>query len=126
VTRADNAHYLAEAAAERHREARRRATAAVEHLDGAGEAITFSAVAATAGVSRSWLYSQDDLRATIIALRPSAGRPAAGTAAKHRASVDSLLQRLDATRAEIAQLRAENSRLEEQFARRLGEQRARR
>ncbi len=127
MTRADNTHYLAEAAAERHHEARRRAVTAVEHLDGAGEAITFSAVAATAGVSRSWLYSQDDLRATIIGLRPSPGRPAAATAAaKHRASMDSLRQRLDATRAEIVQLRAENSRLQEQVARCLGEQRARR
>jgi len=126
VTRADNTHHLAEAAAERHRDALSRATNAVEHLTGAGEAVTFSAVAATAGVSRSWLYSQDDVRETIVGLRPSTGRPAAAAAAKHRASVASLRQRLDATRAEIVQLRAENGQLREQVARALGGQRARR
>lgn len=126
MTRADNTHHLAEAAAERHRDALSRATNAVEHLTGAGEAVTFSAVAATAGVSRSWLYSQDDVRETIVGLRPSTGRPAAAAAAKHRASVASLRQRLDATRAEIVQLRAENGQLREQVARALGGQRARR
>jgi hypothetical protein len=126
MTRADNTHHLTAAAAERHREALRRATTAVEQLTAAGEAVTFSAVVATAGVSRSWLYSQDDLRATITGLRPSTGRPAAAAAAKHRASVASLRQRLDATRTEVVQLRAENGQLRDQVARCLGEQRARR
>jgi len=126
VTRADNTRYLAEATAQRHRETRCRAAAAIEHLDRSGEAVTFSAVASTAGVSRTWLYSQDDLRASIIGLRATVGRPAAATAAKQRASMDSLRQRLDATRAEIVQLRAENAELREQVARALGQQRARR
>lgn len=125
MTRADNTRYLAEAAAERHRAARRRATAAIEHLDRCGEAVTFSAVARAGSVSRAWLYRQADLRAAIIRLRPTDGRPAPATAA-NRASSDSLRQRLDATRNEITQLRAENARLREQVARSLGEQRARR
>jgi hypothetical protein len=125
VTRADNTRYLAEAAAERHRAALRRATAAIEHLDRGGEAVTFSAVARAGRVSRAWLYRQADLRAAIIRLRPTNGRPAPATAANQRASTESLRQRLDATRNEITQLRAENTRLREQVARTLGEQRAR-
>ena len=125
MTRADNTHYLAEAAAERHRAALRRATAAIEHLDRCGEAVTFSAVARAGSVSRAWLYRQADLRAAIIRLRPTDGRSAPATTA-NRASSDSLRQRLDATRNEISQLRAENARLREQVARSLGEQRARR
>jgi hypothetical protein len=126
VTRADNTRYLAEAAAERHRAALRRATNAIEHLDRCGEAVTFSAVARAGSVSRAWLYRQADLRTAIIRLRPTDGQPAPATAANQRASSDSLRQRLDATRNEIAQLRAENTRLREQVARSLGEQRARR
>lgn len=126
MTRADNTHHLAEAAAERHRSALRRATAAVEHLDRCGEAVTFSAVARAGIVSRAWLYRQPDLRAAIIRLRPTDGRPAPATAANQRASSDSLRQRLDATKHEITQLRAENTQLREQLARSLGEQRARR
>jgi len=67
-----------------------------------------------------------DLRTAIIRLRRTDGQPAPATAANQRASSDSLRQRLDATRNEIAQLRAENTRLREQVARSLGEQRARR
>lgn len=125
MTRADNTRYLAEAAAERHRAARRRATDAIEHLDRCGEAVTFSAAARAGGVSRAWLYRQADLRAAIIRLRPTDGRPTPATAA-NRASSASLRQRLDATRNEITQLRAENARLRDQVARSLGEQRARR
>jgi hypothetical protein len=125
VTRVDNTRYLAEAAAERHRAARRRATGAIEHLDRCGEAVTFAAVSRAGSVSRAWLYRQVDLRAAIIRLRPTDGRPAPATAA-NRASSDSLRQRLDATRNEITKLRAENARLREQVARSLGEQRARR
>ena len=126
MSRADNTRYLAEAAADRHRSARRRATEAIEHLDRSGEAVTFSAVAATAGVSRAWLYRQDDLRAAIIRLRPMAGTPAPAAVANQRASLDSLRRRLDASREEIAQLRADNARLREQVARSMGERRARR
>ena len=88
--------------------------------------MTFSSVAATAGVSRAWLYRQDDIRATIIRLRPTPERPAPAMVANQRASLASLRQRLDATRSEIAELRADNARLREQVARCLGEQRARR
>lgn len=126
MSRADNTHYLAEAAAERHRSTRLRATEAIEHLDRCGEAVTFSAVAATAGVSRAWLYRQEDLRSAIIRIRPTAGRPAPAAVANQRASMDSLRRRLDTTRDEIAQLRVENARLREQVARSFGERRSRR
>ncbi len=126
MTRADNSRHLAEAAAERHDSVRRRATVAIEHVDRCGEAVTFSSVAVTAGVSRGWLYRQDDLRAAIIRLRPTAGRPVTSGATNQRASIDSLRQRLEATRAEVAQLRAENAGLRDQVARAFGEQRARR
>ena len=41
------------------------AVAEARELDRAGTAITFTAVAAAAGISRSWLYTQPDLRAGI-------------------------------------------------------------
>ncbi len=49
---------------------RKRAEAALRRMDTAGHPITFDALAREAGVSRSWLYNQQDLRAEIeIVLR---------------------------------------------------------
>jgi hypothetical protein len=36
---------------------------ALRELDAASAAVTFELVASTAGVSRSWLYTQPDIRA---------------------------------------------------------------
>src|SRR5664280_1747410 len=67
--RADNSRHLTTAARQRAEQTRARAVRALRRLDETGKSITFEAVAAEAGVSRSWLYSQQDIRAEIQALR---------------------------------------------------------
>jgi hypothetical protein len=61
--RADNSRHVIAAARQRFQATRRRATAALRRMDTTGIAITFDALAREAGVSRSWLYTQRDLRA---------------------------------------------------------------
>lgn len=100
-----------------------RAHDAIEALDRAGHPVSFCAVAETAGVSQSWLYRHADIRDLIMRLRTAQSRSTTPSAAQ-RASTDSLRQRLEATRAEITHLRAENNRLRNQLARQLGEQQA--
>ncbi len=67
-------------------------------MDATGTAITFGTVAREAGVSRSWLYNQPDLRTEIERLRARrqsipAARPVPD---RQRASDASLLRRLEA------------------------------
>jgi hypothetical protein len=125
MTRADNTHHLLRAAAARRKDARHRASEAIQLLDRQGQPVTFAAVAAAGGVSRTWLYRQDDLRELISRLRVDNGRQLRAPAAQ-RTSVASLRQRLDGARDDITQLRAENAELRQRLERQLGEQRARR
>ena len=83
--------------------------------------MNFSAIAQSAGVSRGWLYSQDQIRDLIGQLRRL--DPPAARVTAQRASAESLRQRLDAARSEITRLRAENHSLREQIARHIGLQR---
>jgi uncharacterized protein DUF6262 len=127
MTRADNTHHLQRAATARHDTAIQRARCAIEDLDRAGQAISFTTVAKSAGVSRGWLYNQPDLRDAIDQLRSGvAAAQALRTPAAQRASTESHRQRLDAARDEITRLRADNATLRGQLARTLGEQRLRR
>jgi Family of unknown function (DUF6262) len=129
---ADAATPLAAAARRRHELTRARAIQAIRELDRAGTAVTFTAVAGQARVSRSWLYSQPDICRQIRQLREATtGRSTrAPIPASQRASDTSLLRRLETAHAEnrrlsgeCAQLRAEIARLRRQIARLLGEQR---
>jgi hypothetical protein len=126
MPRADNSRFLADAAATRRHEALQRTQIALEHLDRTGQSVTFASVAAVAGVSRSWLYGQADIRRTIDALRSSAPVGTAAPPAASRASLASLKERLEAARHEIAQLRADNTALRDQLARHLGAERNKR
>ena len=121
MTRADNSASLAQANARRHQAALAAARHAIEQLQREGKAINYTTVARTAGVSRPWLYRQDQIRDLISQLRPQHA-PAPALAAQ-RASTNSLRQRLDTARAEITRLRAENRSLRDQIARQLGLQR---
>jgi len=121
MTRADNTRYLARAAAERHQKTLERASDAIERLDRTGRPVTFSAVAAAAGVSRAWLYRHPGIRDLISSLRSS---PATSSPAAQRATAESLRARLDAARDEITRLRTENATLRHQLARQLGHNRA--
>lgn len=124
MTRADNTPFLAQAAAARHQATLSKASQAVERLDRTGQPVTFSAVAAAAGVSRAWLYRNPAIRDLITRLR-SEPRRAASPPAAQRATAESLRARLGAAHEEITRLRAENAALREQAARHLGQQRAR-
>ncbi|MFJ9908755.1 DUF6262 family protein [Streptomyces sp. NPDC101152] len=94
-------------------------------IPGFGRGVTFETVAKQAGVSRSWLYAQPDLRAEIERLRAAHRRePRSPVPARQRTSDASLLRRLEAANARIRRLTEENQQLREQLARALGEQRA--
>ena len=67
--RADNSHHVVDAARRRARATRRSAVAALRRMNEAGMPITFDSLAREAGVSRSWLYNQPDLRAEVERLR---------------------------------------------------------
>ncbi|MFI6395523.1 DUF6262 family protein [Nonomuraea sp. NPDC050540] len=57
------------AARRRHELTRSKAVPALRELHTPDTPISFEAVARTAGISRSWLYTQPDLRAEIERLR---------------------------------------------------------
>ena len=67
---ADNTRHLLAASRRRAEDTRRRALAALRRMDTAGDPITFEALAREAGISRSWLYAQNDLRGEITARAP--------------------------------------------------------
>lgn len=78
-----------------------------------------------AGVSRSWLYTQPDLRAEIERLRKATRRASTQTVpARQRASDDSLLRRLQQADEGDRLLAEDNKRLRRQLEHALGEQRA--
>jgi hypothetical protein len=123
--RADNSHHVVAAARRRAKQTRRRAITALWHMDATGQRINFDTVARYAGVSRSWLYTQDDLRAEIERLRRR--HPAASPAPppqRQRASDPSLLRRLEAATTRIRHLEADNQELRAALAQALGERRA--
>jgi len=124
--RADNTHHVIAAAQRRAEQTRQRAIAALRHMDTSGQRITFDAVSREAGVSRSWLYAQDHLRAEIERLRERHPTPPAAPVPpqRQRASSSSLLRRLEAATARIRQLEADNQQLRDTLARALGELRA--
>lgn len=125
MSRVDNSHHLLRAAICRHDVSIERTRAVIQELDRTGQAVTVSAVARAAAVSRSWIYSEPELRDTIARLRAtSTAVLRSALPAVQRATSESLQQRLNASRGEVGRLRAENSALREQLARSLGEARA--
>lgn len=124
--RADNSQHVVAAARHRAERTRQQAVAALRRMDATGSPITFDTVAREAGVSRSWLYAQQDLRAEIERLRgrhqpqPSAAAPPQ----RQRASDTSLLRRLEAATDRIRRLERDNAQLRDALAHALGEHRA--
>ena len=124
---ADNSRHIVAAARRRSQYTRARAVQALRELDAAGKPVTFDTVAKQAAVSRSWLYTQPDLRDEIERLRALHRRaPDSAVPARQRASDASLRQRLEAANQRIRQLTEENQRLRDQLARALGAQRTHR
>ena len=116
----DRVQRLREAAQARHEATLRRAEDTLRQLAKKGGPITFRRVAEEAGVSRAWLYRQDQLRREIDQLRDTPTSHASSLPAAEQATVDSLRQQLRAYRSEIARLRHENQDLREQLARQRG------
>ena len=123
--RPDPATPLALAAARRHELTRARAIQALRELDRAGAPVTFAAVAAAARISRSWLYTQPDIRDQIQRLRTSTSRaPGTPVPIGQRSTDASLHTRLTAALQRNQALADENARLRRQLARALGDQRS--
>lgn len=108
--RADNTAHLREAAAARSRRTRERA----EHAIAAAkdQPLTVAALARSAGVTRSWLYTQPDLLARI-AERPNRTDPAGAPPA---ASEQSWKNRVELAHRRIAELTEQNAQLRHQLA----------
>ncbi len=124
--RADNSRHVITAARRRAEQTRQRALTTLRRMDATGQPITFDAVARAAGVSRSWLYAQPDLRTEIQRLRQRhpATPPPQVPPQRQRASDTSLLRRLEAATARIRRLETDNQQLRDALARALGERRA--
>jgi hypothetical protein len=123
--RPDTPDPLARAAARRHELTRSRAIQALRELDRAGSPVTFAAVADAAGISRSWLYTQPDIRSQIQRLRDTTAQARTATIPdRQRATNASVRSRLAAATERNRQLTEENTRLRHQLARALGDQRS--
>lgn len=120
----DRIELLREAAQARHTATLRRAEDTLRTLARRGVPITFRGFADAAGVSRSWLYRQPQLREELDRLRKQRSSRDQTVPPAERATTDSLRQQIHAYREEIARLRTENKALYEQLARRLGAARA--
>lgn len=119
--RADNTRHVVDAARRRAEQTRRRALEALQQMTATGMPITFEAVARQAHVSRSWLYSQGDLRTEIDRLRQR--HPHGSSIAppdRQHASDASLLRRLEAATARIRHLEQANQELRRALEHALG------
>jgi hypothetical protein len=122
--RPDNTQHLVTAAKRRHELTRAKAIRALRELDRAGTPVTFETLARTADVSRSWLYTQPDIRTEIQRLRDTTRRASSTPIpATQRASDSSLLRRLQTANERNRTLAEENQRLRRQLAQALGQRR---
>lgn len=123
--RADNTRHIVGAARRRHEYTRSKAIQALRELEAAGTPVTFDAVANAAGVSRSWLYTQPDLRTEIERLRSIHDQAQElRLPVRQRASDASLLRRLEIATARNQELTEENRRLRDRLERLYGDLRA--
>ncbi|WP_442970044.1 DUF6262 family protein [Rhodococcus sp. AW25M09] len=111
--RADNSSHLRDAAAQRSRRTRERAEHAIAAAQASPRPITVAALARSAGVTRSWVYTQPDLIAQIAGLNSSAElRPRPSSAA----SDNSWKNRVDLAHRRIVELTEQNAQLRHQLA----------
>lgn len=120
--RRDHRAHLADTARRRHELTRAKVVQALRELDRAGTVVTFEKVARDAGVSRSWLYTEPDIRAEVERLRDATRRTTTTQVpVSQRASDASLRARLEAVLERNRKLTEENQRLRRQLAQALGE-----
>ncbi|CAM4009890.1 DUF6262 family protein [Nocardiopsis rhodophaea] len=123
--RADNSAHLVISAHRRHELTRAKTLKSLHELDTAGTPVTFESVARHANVSRSWLYTQPDIRAEIERLRSLDRRAQPPkTPARQRGTEASLSRRLEIALAQNSNLTNDNQRLRGQLAQALGQLRA--
>lgn len=116
-----HSHHLTASAQRRHEATRDKAIEALRDLDRQGGAVTFQIVAQRAKVSRSWLYTQDDICAEIRRLRDlQHGNDSTPLPASQRSTEASLLRRLELATTRIRELTTENQRLRQQLEHALG------
>jgi len=89
MARADNSAFLAQANARRRQAALAAARHAIEQLQCEGKTINYTVVALSAGVSRTWLYSQDQTRDLMSQLRQQHTRYASRSPASSASSAPS-------------------------------------
>ena len=88
---------------------------AITVMTARGDAITVARLAKSAQVSRSWIYTQPELRERIEQLRQAAlARPPGSAAASRALALNSLKHRLHLAHQRISQLREENQQLRRQ------------
>ena len=114
--RHDNSHYLLAAAQRRRADTLERAHTALQELGETGQRRTITQIAALAGVSRSWLYAQPELRDQLRRLTAISETPEPAPARVERGSDASLRQRLTLAHGRIRELDDENRQLRNQIA----------
>lgn len=118
----DNTHHLLAATRKRSERARARAAEALKQICETGKTATVSELARTAGVSRSWLYTQPDLLDLLQQQKAPNRTSMSGVVTQ--SSGASLRRRLELAHQRIRQLTDENTRLHERLARAHGALRA--
>jgi hypothetical protein len=116
---------LAEHARARHQQTLQRAQAALAAMASDGTPVTIARLAAEAGVSPAWSYTQPGLRDQIEQMqRGHTPGSLPARQASSRASGESLRRRLELAHQKITQLRAENQQLRHDLAAAHGQLRA--
>ena len=106
--RRNNSHHLIAAAQRRRADTLERARQALQKLDEIGQRRTIMQIAAHAGVSRSWLYAQPELRDQLRRLTAISETAESVPAQIERGSDASLRQRLTLAHERIRELDDEN------------------
>jgi hypothetical protein len=124
--RSNNSHHLVVAARRRRDDTLERARRTLHELHETGQRHTITQIAARAGVSRSWLYAQPELRDELRQLTAPSNTGKLTPAQIHRTSDASLRQRLTLAHERINELDHENRQLRNQIAHLHGQLRANR
>ena len=124
--RRDNSHHLVAAAQGCRADTLERARRALHELGETGQRHTVTQIAAHAGISRSWLYAQPELRDQLRRLTTMAATGRSATQPTEHASDASLRQRLTLAHERIRELDNQNRQLRNQIAHLHGQLRANR
>jgi len=124
--RSDNSHHLIAAAQRRRADTLQRAHKALQDLGETGQQRTVTQIAAHAGVSRSWLYAQPELRDQLRQLTAISETAESAPTRTERGSDASLRRRLALAHERIRELDDKNRHLRDQIALLHGQLRANR